>query len=215
MLSADMVKYYAQRAPEYERIYEFPERQADLQEVRSLIRKIFAGRNVLEVACGTGYWTEVLAEIASSVFATDINEEVLEIARAKPNLESNGKVQFAKRDAYELAELPTSNAALIAFWWSHIPKLRIASFLDGLHAKLQPGSTVVIVDNCYVPGSSTPIDRTDEFGNTYQLRNLQDGSTHEVLKNFPSEAELRAQLRSGRNVAYRHLTYYWIAQYDF
>ena len=48
-----------------------------------------------------------------------------------------------------------------------------------------------MLDNNYVIGSSTPISRTDANGNTYQARPLQDGSTHEVLKNFPSQAELK------------------------
>ena len=42
----------------------------------------FAGAKVFEVACGTGYWTEVLARSAASVFATDINDEVLAVARS-------------------------------------------------------------------------------------------------------------------------------------
>ena len=41
---------------------------------------------------------------------------------------------------------------------------------------------MVYVDNRYVAGSSTPISRRDEFGNTYQLRSLKDGTHYEVLK---------------------------------
>jgi hypothetical protein len=34
--------------------------------------------------------------------------------------------------------------------------------------------------------SNTPISRRDADGNTYQRRTLDDGSVHEVLKNFPT-----------------------------
>ena len=49
---------------------------------------------------------------------------------------------------------------------------------------------MVFFDNCYVEGSSTPLSRTDAAGNTYQSRRLDDGSTHEVLKNFPAKKAL-------------------------
>ncbi len=62
---ARLVDYYAKRASEYERIYEKPERQNDLEILRNLFRKTLAGRNVLEIACGTGYWTQVVAQTAN------------------------------------------------------------------------------------------------------------------------------------------------------
>jgi hypothetical protein len=70
-----------------------------------------------------------------------------------------------------------------------------AGWLDTLHARLQPGARVVLLDNSFVQTSSTPISRRDEAGNTYQLRTLDDGSVHEVLKNFPTpEASASAML---------------------
>ena len=53
----DMRAYYAQRAEAYERVYFKPERQADLRAMEAWLPGPFAGRRVLEVACGTGWWT--------------------------------------------------------------------------------------------------------------------------------------------------------------
>ena len=50
-------KYYSKRASEYEQIYEKPERQHELEWLRNRIPMLFRGKTVLEVACGTGYWT--------------------------------------------------------------------------------------------------------------------------------------------------------------
>ena len=57
-------EYYARRAREYERIYAIPERQADLRRLREWVLDFAASRQLLEIACGTGYWTEVAVSVA-------------------------------------------------------------------------------------------------------------------------------------------------------
>ena len=64
-----MVAYYAERAQEYERIYEKPERQEQLHQLKRLLRDTLAGRRVVEAACGTGFWTAVAAETAAHITA--------------------------------------------------------------------------------------------------------------------------------------------------
>jgi demethylmenaquinone methyltransferase/2-methoxy-6-polyprenyl-1,4-benzoquinol methylase len=212
-IESSMVSYYAGRAREYERIYHKPERQDDLQRLRDFVAATFAGAHVFEVACGTGYWTDVLARTAGSVVATDINEEVLAVARSK-SIEA-GKVEFRREDAYALPVLPRRfDGGLACFWWSHVPRARVQSFLAGFHRVLAPNARVVFMDNVYVEGSSTPISRTDERGDTYQMRLLDDGSKHEVLKNFPSESALRAAVEGlATDVQVKFLEYYWILSY--
>src|SRR6185436_12864100 len=154
MNTADpLVRYYAQRAGEYERVYQKPERQIELQKLKVYIERAFAGLDVLEVACGTSYWTEVLARSAASVVATDLTEEVLAIARSK-NL--GPKVTLQKEDAYALPHFSRQfNAGLSAFWWSHIPRAKLRAFLGGFHRALALGARVVCMDNVYAEGSST------------------------------------------------------------
>jgi len=209
-----MKEYYAKRAAEYEDIYLKPERQEDLFQLKAILSGSFSGGDVLEIACGTGYWTQFLAKTASSILATDINPEVLELARRKEYGACN--VSFALADAYSAGALDRQrNSAFHGFWWSHIPRQRIPDFLSVLHGKLRPGSKVVMIDNLFVEGSSTPISRRDDAGNTYQLRRLKDGSIHEVLKNFPSETMLREDLRGGgRHLRFRTFRYYWMAEYE-
>lgn len=212
-IETSMVSYYAERAKEYDHIYDKPERQADLRQLEHLVVRALAGAEVFEVACGTGYWTERVARGAASVVATDINEEVLAIARARPI--AHGKVRFERQDAYALPS-PTRRftGGLAAFWWSHVPRAKLRSFLSDFHRVFSPGARVVFIDNHYVEGSSTPISRTDGSGDTYQTRRLANGSTHEVLKNFPTEAELRAAVDGlAAEVQVELLKYYWILSY--
>jgi SAM-dependent methyltransferase len=205
--------YYADRAPEHDRVYEKSERQADLQQLRSLVCGHLAGRRVLEIACGTGYWTQFLAASAREIVATDVNEKVLAVARER--LKSCPHVRFALDDAFRLAMADgVFDAGFAGFWWSHVGRRRLPWFLDLFHARLPQGARVVFIDNRFVPGSSTPISRIDDEGNTFQRRRLDDGREYEVLKNFPSEDDLRQSL-AGRAADLRceFLDYYWCLSY--
>lgn len=211
---SSLVDYYRRRAQEYEAIYAKPERQADLAFLRQHIPERLAGRRVLEVACGTGYWTVLVARSAASVVATDAGDEPMLVARGKDY--GSHPVRFELADAYALAPaLGRFDAALAVFWWSHVPRSRIGAFLASLHARLEPRSRVLLMDNRYVEGSSTPVHERDAEGNTYQVRRLADGSANRVLKNFPSEAELRADLSPyASSISYRELAHYWLLEYE-
>jgi ubiquinone/menaquinone biosynthesis C-methylase UbiE len=213
LASVELLDYYRRRAREYEAIYAKPERQAELAWLRSHIPQRLAGRRVLEIACGTGYWTVLAAASARSIVATDAAEEPMRIAMSKDCAGAN--VRFEIADALALGEeLGRFDAALAIFWWSHIPLARIADFLSSLHRRLEPGARVVLMDNLYVDGSSTPIAERDAEGNTYQRRHLADGSENRVLKNFPSEGDLRASLGPhARELSYKALEYYWLVEY--
>lgn len=208
-----METYYAQRAAEYEKIYQKPERQADLAKLTSGLPILFAGQRVLEIACGTGYWTPLIAAQAESVLALDYAEETLAIAKSKTYRKAN--VRFERGDAYALPVWPQKFSACFAgFWWSHVPVARLDPFLQGLQSRLEPGARVAFLDNRYVEGSSTPLSRRDPEGNTYQQRRLADGSSHEVLKNFPAAQEIRSRLsRFGTDVGFSEYQYYWVATY--
>ena len=202
--------YYSKRAREYEQIYEKPERQRELEWLRHRIPEIFRGRTVLEVACGTGYWTQFIAPQAKRVYAGDINESVLEIAREKPI--PPGKATFIKSDALALDNVPPGcNAAFAGFWWSHVKKSELTQFVARLASRIEPGSVVAILDNSYAEGSSTPVSRTDSEGNTYQMRKLANGEQFEVLKNFPTPDELAAAVKGvAREAHLESVTYYWL-----
>jgi SAM-dependent methyltransferase len=216
-MTGDLREYYARRAAEYERIYQRPQRQADLDRLKVRVRPLLRGRDVLEAACGTGYWTAFVAPEAASICGVDCNREVLAIARRKDY--GACPVTFVQADVYDLALLArTFTGGLGGFWWSHVPLARLAGFLATFHARMASGARVAWFDNVYAPdrgpASSTPICRTDVDGNTYQQRQLADGSTYEVLKNFPSEADLRRVLAPfAADLAIVTLEYYWLAQY--
>lgn len=212
--AADLVDYYAARVAEYERVYEKPERQADLSTLRSLVAAYFSGSRVLEVACGTGYWTAVYSPRATSVVATDKTPAVLELARSKGA--PSDRVRFEVADAYDIGSIEGDfNSCFAGFWWSHVPYSRLPKFLYQLHRRLGNGARMMFLDNRFVEGSSTRISRIDRGGNTYQRRRLEDGTEFEVLKNFPKVDEIKEILRraGAKNVNVVKLKYYWYATY--
>ena len=210
----DLTTYYARRAAEYERIYVKPERQDDLATLRGHVAAFCSDSRVLEYACGTGYWTAVAAPRARAVLGVDINEEVLHVARNKAWPKNN--VAFACCDLYELKTLSESYDTILAvFLWSHIKSEDLNTFYPVMHRHVQPGSRVMLLDNRYVEGSSTPIARTDDAGNSYQLRRLDDGGTFEILKNFPTHDALIESLKGkAKNFEYVELDYYWYLTYE-
>jgi demethylmenaquinone methyltransferase/2-methoxy-6-polyprenyl-1,4-benzoquinol methylase len=206
-----MRDYYAARAPEYDAIYRKPERQADLRAIEQWVPPKFVGARVLEIACGTGYWTQFIAPVARQVTGLDAAPETLDIARSRV---PGSNVEFLVGDAYDPPRQPRFDAAFCGFWFSHIPRARRREFVSGLHAALRPGARVVMLDNRYVEGSSTPVSEYDADGNGYQGRKLADGSTHLVLKNFPSERELRTLVADlGDGATFTSWNYYWAFEY--
>jgi SAM-dependent methyltransferase len=208
-----VLDYYRRRAATYERVYAKPERQDDLRAMEAWLPTPFAGRRVLEVACGTGWWTPHGARDAARWLATDLNPETMDVARAKTMPAS---VEFRTVDAFTFAELggETFDGAFAGCWWSHLELGRLPGWLHGLHARLEPGARVVMLDNRFVPGSSTPISRRDAAGNTYQNRTLDDGSVHEVVKNFPTADEAFALLGPrARDPQWMAYTHYWVLTY--
>jgi len=210
-IEVGMLEYYRNRAPVYDRVYAYPERQRDLRYLEELVSTRFEDLDVIEVAAGTGYWTQFIAAGARSVLATDLTEAAM--AQMKDR-QLSPTVRTRIADAYRLAGLDsTFNGAFGGLWFSHVPMEQRAIFFDSLHGVLSPGARIVLIDNSSVQCERLPITHVDERGNTFQDRVTDDGAVHRILKNFPTEAELRALTVSYEEVRYEALEHYWYLEY--
>ena len=211
-MNKDLVEYYKERAKEYEKIYEKPERQEELDRATKILQEIFFDKEVLELACGTGYWTERIAKTARSILATDINEAVIDIARQK--IFSKASVNFQVQDIFNLTPEYKYDSLFAGFIWSHIRLQDLDNFLSVVHNCVNPGGTIVFMDNNFVADSSRPITETDKQNNTYQARKLENGKDYLVLKNFPTQAAIRETLGDkARDITFHSLKYYWLVTY--
>lgn len=210
-------KYYAQLAPTYDEVYDDPDRQEDLETLQEHLAELLSGHTVLELACGTGYWTEYLAIDAKAITATDSSAEMLALAAGRGLDEDVVSLQQA--DAWTLpegVEPGQYTAVFAAGWWSHVGRAQQDKYLALLRAKLGKDVLLVLLDSNYVEGVSMPIARTDADGNTYQFRTTPDGERHDVLKNYPSDSFLRKRLATAaREVRVERLEYYWMATARF
>jgi demethylmenaquinone methyltransferase/2-methoxy-6-polyprenyl-1,4-benzoquinol methylase len=211
-MNKDQIQYYSERAKEYEQIYQKPERQEDLKKLRIILKDLFSAKSVFEIACGTGYWTQFISETAKSIFAVDINETVIEIARSK---KYQSPATFEMVDILNLSNINEKfDSGFAGFIWSHIPKQELDVFFSGFISNISPGGLVVFIDNQYVDGSSTPIESKDDYGNTYQIRNLSNGSNYKVMKNFPADKEILDVIdQIGSDIEIERLKYFWVLKF--
>ena len=211
-MSSEMKDYYAARAKEYDKIYSKPERQQDLRAIEQWLPTRLGQCEVLEVAAGTGYWTQFIAPVTARMVSLDASKETLAIAKTRSGCAS---AEWVVGDAYDMPLAGQKFDAVFAgFWFSHIPREKLSQYLSYLNQFLKPGARVIFLDNLYVEGNSTPLSDRDAAGNTYQTRPLADGSTHRVLKNYPTELELSDLVSSfSRQFSYTTWQYYWAFDY--
>jgi len=161
-----------------------------LKPIVETVARIIDGKNVIEVACGTGNWTQVLGKRARFVTAIDISPTALAIARRK--LLDFGNVSLIQCSAYELPKMQGLFDVLFAAdWWSHIPMGALPLFLGSISSQLKTGSKAVFLDMSLRQHFKQERSFCDSDNNRISRRNIPDGSEFKVVKNFPSEMELR------------------------
>ncbi|MCP4684108.1 MAG: class I SAM-dependent methyltransferase [bacterium] len=207
----DMEKYYRARAPEYEQIYyrDVPERRRELTDEASRLEELVTGRSVLELACGTGYWTQIVSRSAASITASDLSVEMLAEAEKKAY---GIPVDFVPADMFEhnFGQQKFDVVAL-GFWFSHQPRQKFDRLFEVLKTPLKKGGLIWMIDNN--PPAEGPTIETaglDEFGNNYKRRFLDSGEQYTILKNYFSKTELEAALSPFLAVkSLIHNKYYW------
>ncbi|MBX2839114.1 MAG: class I SAM-dependent methyltransferase [Gammaproteobacteria bacterium] len=211
--NSEMKDYYNERAPVYDRVYRYAERQTDLRILESIVTEKFSNKRVLEVAAGTGYWTQFISGRAHSVVATDATSTALDQLRRR---QLKCPVQTEIIDAYELHNITqTFNAAFAGLWFSHIPIERRSEWFNSLHSRLDTGSKVILIDNSNAQCDRLPLSHTDDQGNTYQDRQTDSGNSYRVLKNFPTEYELTNELAPfGTKPTFLELENFWYFEYE-
>ncbi|HBZ06835.1 MULTISPECIES: class I SAM-dependent methyltransferase [Massilia] len=210
MSNQQVAKYYAQLGEAVEDIYLEPDMDEDIDDMSIHLGNVLAGHSVLELGCGTGYWTEIAAESAASVLAVDINANLVDIARERGMPE--GKVSFRVADALDLPEdIGKFSAVLVSFLWSHLTKSEQDKLLAGLKKRLGKDVLLVILDESFVEGFSETTARTDAEGNTWEILTTEDGERFELPKSYPADSALRKRVGAvGKEIKIERIEFFWI-----
>ncbi|WP_332847919.1 class I SAM-dependent methyltransferase [Massilia sp. S19_KUP03_FR1] len=209
LITGQVAAYYAKMAEQYDAVYDKPEREDDLDEICDEVAEAVAGHIVLEIGCGTGFWTEIASESALSIVATDINQNLIDLAQTR---DLPDEVSFRVADAYNLPDdLGEFTAILAGGWWSHVARADQEKLLAHWRDRFGKDLLVVLVDDTYVEGSSDTVARTDLEGNTYQIKTAPDGMRYEIPMNYPSDSALRKKLASSvREIKIVRLEHFWM-----
>ncbi len=210
MSKEQLVGFYAKSVANVERVYENPDCQDDLAELRDAVAQAMRGHVVLELACGGGYWTGVIAQTADSVVAIDINPGMIELAEQRGV--AGGKVKFRVADALALPDdIGDFTAVFAGFYWSHLERDEQAHLVAQLRQRFGKDVLLVLADDTYVEGVSETVARTDAQATTWQIVVAPDGERCEIPKSYPSDSALRKRLApSVREIRILRLEYYWL-----
>jgi 2-polyprenyl-3-methyl-5-hydroxy-6-metoxy-1,4-benzoquinol methylase len=198
---AGQIDYYRARAAQYDRWFNRTGRydtgaevnQAWFDEVE-VVRSDLAtvpldGAQVLELAPGTGIWTELLARRARSVTAVDASPEMVEINRSRLGADA-AKVDYVLADLFAWEPERAFDAVVFCFWVSHIPERLLDGFFSKVARALRPGGSVFFLDAQREPDSQAVDHVLPERGSEVMTRKLDDGRQFTIVKNFWEPANL-------------------------
>jgi demethylmenaquinone methyltransferase/2-methoxy-6-polyprenyl-1,4-benzoquinol methylase len=149
---------------------------------------------VLELACGTGLWSERLLPGATRLTLVDAAPEALALCRERlARIEHRSVVDFQLADLFEWRPSRRYDVVFFGFWLSHVPPARFAGFWQLVGECLAPGGRVFLVDSLPAPGSGARDHVPPADG--VALRRLDDGREFRVVKVFHTADSLAERLR--------------------
>jgi demethylmenaquinone methyltransferase/2-methoxy-6-polyprenyl-1,4-benzoquinol methylase len=185
---ASQAAYYRRRAGEYDATA-YGDLAAARARIARLVAELQPAGRMLEIACGTGLWTEALAVRADSLTALDVAPEALAIARGRV---SSGHVTFEVADIFAWQTDARFDVIFFSAWLSHVPTDRFDEFWQLLRGLLVNGGRVLFIDE-HVDEQAKESYLQD--GGEIVERRLQDGTTYRIVKNFVDPDELTSRLR--------------------
>jgi demethylmenaquinone methyltransferase/2-methoxy-6-polyprenyl-1,4-benzoquinol methylase len=183
----EQVTYYRRRAAEYDATSYGDLTRANTR-IAAVVDQLRPAGDVLEIACGTGLWTQHLTARARTVTALDAAPEMIALARRRL---PGGNVTFRVTDVLDWVPRRRFDCVFFAFWLSHVPQSAFGRFWSVVRDALADGGRALFVDDqpaatgreTYVAGSSEVVERC-----------LEDGSRHRLVKVVRDPADLTGQL---------------------
>ncbi|OUL35893.1 SAM-dependent methyltransferase [Nostoc sp. T09] len=196
------IAYYRARANEYDQWfyrlgrYDRGEKLNQLwfkevDAVKQALHQIRQAEEILELASGTGIWTQELLKIGKKITAIDSSEEVLKINCSKLN---SPNVDYHQIDLFAWEPDAEYDLVFFSFWLSHVPPELLEAFLLKVYKSVRVGGQVFIVDSRFEPTSTANNHILNDDGSIYKSRKLNDGQEFQIIKVFYQPDELQMHL---------------------
>jgi len=183
----EQIEYYRARAQEYDE--SISEAVDLLKPGKELLLQLGKFDSILELACGTGMWTETLTHMGKEVTAVDAAPEMLEIARQKLGEEN---IQYQQADLFHWEATQQYDLVFFANWLSHVPPEALDEFLKKVKQAVRDGGQIAMIDQ-YSPSDSDKQVATDDI---YAKRPIQDGRQFTIVKAFYNLEYLQGKFES-------------------
>jgi ubiquinone/menaquinone biosynthesis C-methylase UbiE len=209
----EQIAYYRARAQEYDESLNqigngAQETSDDPQEVEfarimDRVRALSPVDSILELAGGTGIWTQLLAKIGQSITVVDASPEMLAINRDKVQ---DSRVEYVQADLFTWKPERHYDVVFFAFWLSHIPPERLDGFLDTVRDAVRPGGQIIIIDQTEPTAEEIAVTEGIQ-----QARTLADGRQFTIVKVYYNPAMIQEKLaaRGFQNVTYKAEEYFF------
>ncbi|MEM0913808.1 MAG: class I SAM-dependent methyltransferase [Planctomycetota bacterium] len=197
---ADQIDYYRARADEYDQWwrregrYDRGEANArwhdQAAEVEAALDAASPTGDVLEIACGTGWWTQRLARHADRLTVVDAAPEALALCRQR----CGPGVDYVQADLFAWRPERVYDFVFFSFWLSHVPDQRFDAFWDAVRGALRPGGRAFVVDSLPAPESRAKDHAVADPEAWTQRRRLNDGREFEIVKVYHDPDRLTDRL---------------------
>ena len=201
-LIEQQIEYYQARALEYDEWFlrqgrydrglEHKKKWFDeVDQVRHSLDQFKPTGSVLEIACGTGLWTQQLLRCAQSITALDAVKEVLELNEKR--LQSP-RVKYIHANIFNWQPEERYDVVFFSFWLSHVPPQYFEEYWKKVRQTLKPKGRVFFVDSKYEQTSTARDHELGEANAGTVKRLLNDGRDYRIVKIFYDCEELEKRL---------------------
>jgi 2-polyprenyl-3-methyl-5-hydroxy-6-metoxy-1,4-benzoquinol methylase len=152
-------------------------------------------QHILELASGTGDWTQELVRIGQTVTAIDASPEMIEINKQRVG---NPRVEYRQEDLFQWSPHQEYDLVFLAFWLSHVPPDLANAFLTKVCTAVRPKGHLFIIDQCNAydarPEDMSGFLHVSREG-IFEERKLSDGRTFRIVKVFYHPRLLAEQVK--------------------
>lgn len=163
----------------------------EIEQLRTALSLARPSGHVIELACGTGLWTERLIQYEDSVTAVDASPELIALNQRRLR---SGVVHYLVADLFDWQPNYYFDFVFFGFWLSHLTLTRFVSFLSMVARCFTLGGRVFFVDSRYQLDMTNPTSSTSEQDTSRSRRRLQDGREFEIVKIYYRPDELESHL---------------------